>query len=291
MTGSEAEQIRIQRAEGTSFTVTIRAGAPDAPVVLVLPAMGAQAGYYGKLAAALHEAGFSVAVTELRGHEQSGGRRPSRAYDFGYADLVSDLGRAVRTVQEHLPGAPIYLLGHSLGGHVGAVYAAAHPTALAGLMLVASGSVWWRLWNRRMYGVGLAIDALSRLLGYFPGHRVGFAGREARTQMADWCRFNRTGRLDFGRPPVNHDPAIAAAAVPVLGVSFEGDSFSPPRALDGLLAKFRQAPVTRIHLGAGLDEPPGHMRWARRPDLIVESLASWIGNHTPEPAHTGGDHG
>lgn len=270
------EMIAIPRQEGTSFTVHWHGAEPADPVVLLVPAMGVQAGYYGKLAAALHAQGFSIAVTELRGHEASGGVRPSRAYDFGYTDLVADLHQAVDAVRSRRPEAPIYLLGHSLGGHLGAVFAAHHPTALAGLMVVASGSVWWRLWNRRMYAVGVAIDLSSRLLGYFPGHRLGFAGREARGQMRDWVRFNRTGRLEFGSPPIDHDPAIAGLRLPVLGISCEGDSFAPPKALNGLLAKFPRASITRLHVGAEQAEPPGHLRWARRPELVVDHIAGWV---------------
>lgn len=268
--------IAIPRQEGTSFTVHWHGAEPGAPVILVAPAMGVQAGYYGKLATALHGTGLSVAVTELRGHEASGGMRPSREYDFGYTDLVADLHQAVDAVRARRPEAPIYLLGHSLGGHLGAVFAAHHPTALAGLMVVASGSVWWRLWNRRMYAVGVAIDLSARLLGYFPGHRVGFAGREARGQMRDWVRFNRTGRLEFGSPLTDHDPAIAGVRTPVLGISCEGDSFAPPKALHGLLAKFPRAPITRLHVGAEQAEPPGHLRWARRPELVVDHIAGWV---------------
>src|SRR5699024_1518454 len=139
------------------------------------------------------------------------------------------------------PEAPIFLLGHSLGGHLGAVYASHHPQALAGLLMVATGSVWWRLWHRRMYAVGLLVNLLSALLGYFPGHRVGLGGREARTQMRDWARFNRTGRLEFGSPRTNHDRAMAEVRVPILGLSFAGDDFAPPRALAGVLAQFPRA--------------------------------------------------
>ncbi|MGC0249506.1 alpha/beta fold hydrolase [Pseudactinotalea sp. Z1748] len=276
MSAPSPENILIRRTENTCFTLRWYPGPAGAPVVLVVPAMGVQAGYYGKLAQAQREAGLSVAVTELRGHEASGGRRPSRRYDFGYADLVQDVGRAVDELRVRAPEAQILLLGHSLGGHVGSVYAAQHPGALAGLMLVATGSVWWRLWDWRMYAIGVLMSLLTALLGYFPGHRLGFAGREARGQMRDWIRFNRTGRLEFGAPRTNHDVMLAALDLPVLAVSFEGDSFAPPKALEGLLAKFHRARITRLHLGAREQEPPGHLRWARRPDLLLGAMTTWI---------------
>ncbi len=250
-------------------------GAPpgaSTPVILVVPAMGVQSGYYGKLLDALAQAGFVAAATELRGHEESGGRTPSRSYDFGYLDLLEDLEVAVARLRERYPRAPIYLLGHSLGGHLSTVFAGYHQ--IDGLIIAASGSVWWRLYNRRMFGVGVMVESVSRALGYFPGDRVGFAGREARTQMADWCHLNRTGELAFGSPRVRHDPAIAASTVPSLVVSFAGDELVPPKATDGLAAKLKSSRITRVHLGN--DDPPGHLRWARRPELVVPHIADWI---------------
>src|SRR5690625_1112700 len=274
---TSAEQITIPRAEGTSFTVRLTPSAtPGAPVVLIVPAMGVRAGYYGNLAEALGEADLTAAVTELRGHEESGGRTPSRRYDYGYAELLDDLDAAVGAVRQRLPGAPVYLLGHSLGGHLGAVYAGRHPQALAGLMLVASGSVWWRLWHPGMFLVGVVVPAISRVLGHFPGHRLRFGGRESRGQMLDWSRFARTGRLEFGTPRVDHDPAIAAVELPGLGISLAGDGFAPPRALTGLLDKLSSARISRLHLGEDLAEPPGHLRWARRPEIVVPELLAWI---------------
>lgn len=290
MSAPSPEDILIHRPEGTCFTLRWYPGPAGAPVLLVVPAMGVQAGYYNKLAPALREAGLSVAVTELRGHEASGGRRPSRRYDFGYADLVEDVGRAVDELRGRAPQAQLLLLGHSLGGHVGSVYAAQHPDALAGLMLVATGSVWWRLWDWRMYAVGVLMRLLAALLGYFPGHRLGFAGREARGQIRDWTRFNRTGRLEFGVPRTNHDPGLARLELPILAVSFEGDTFAPPKALEGLLAKFGRARITRLHLGTEEQEPPGHLRWARRPDLLIGALTTWI-DSTAKHFRTGGHRG
>src|SRR5690625_4262955 len=294
---TSVEQVTITRAEDTSFTVRLHPSpAPQppepsiadstacpaevttagAPVVLIVPAMGVHAGYYGKLTEAIREAGLTAADTELRGNEESGGRTPSRRYDYGYADLLDDVNAAVIAVRQRLPGAPVYLLGHSLGGHLGMVHAGQNPGHLAGLLLVASGSVWWRLWHPGMYLVGVVVSAMSRIFGYFPGHRVKFGGREARQQMLDWTRFNRTGRLEFGTPRVNHDPAIAEVDLPVLGMSFAGDGFAPAKAVDGLLAKMPKAQVTRLHVGEGTPEPPGHLRWARRPEVVLPDLVAWI---------------
>jgi predicted alpha/beta hydrolase len=127
------EIIRLQRNEGTSFALTVYPAANTrdgigAPAILIQPAMGVKAGYYAPLATALAETGHNVAVSELRGHEESGGRRPGRNYDFGYHEMLTeDWPQAVAAVKARFSGAPFYLYGHSLGGQISAIYAAHHP--------------------------------------------------------------------------------------------------------------------------------------------------------------------
>lgn len=270
----EPERHVVARADGTTFAVTYHPGPAGAPVVLVVPAMGMPAGYYGKLLTALADAGLGAAVMEQRGHEAAGGSRPGWRHDFGYADLVDDIGQAVDLLGEVAPAAPAYLLGHSLGGQVGSVYAATNPDRLAGLALVAAGSVHWRPWGAGFLAMSQGMGLLARVVGHFPGTRVGFAGREARGVMTDWARFARTGRLRFGSPPVDHGPALRRLTMPLLAVSIEGDGLAPRRSVDGLAAMMPSADLTRIHLDVdGID----HFRWARSPEAVVATLTDWLG--------------
>lgn len=263
-------EIVLERAEGTSFVVTlVRAvgAAAQAPVVLVAPAMGMKARYYLPLLEALAAAGVHAAVAEQRGHEASGGRLPGRDYDFGYADLVEDLARAVEAVRVELPGAPVLLLGHSLGGQVAALYAGAHPDVLAGLILVASGTPHWRDYSRRLLFAAYAFPLAARVVGYFPGERLKFAGREARGLMRDWGHLARTGRFPRG------ERALVDVRLPVLSVSIEDDWLGPVSSIDGLVAKLPGADVTRVHVAEdGVD----HFRWARRTEPVVPLIADWL---------------
>lgn len=260
------EEIVLDRVEGTRFRVTLaRAADPAAPVVIVAPAMGMGARYYLPLVEALAEAGVHGAVAEQRGHEAEGGRVPGRDYDFAYADLLDDLTAAVAAVRAELPEAPVHLLGHSLGGQIATMYAALHPAD--GLILVASSTPYWRNWGWRLHAAGYGFPLAARLLGHFPGARVGFAGREARGVMRDWGRLARTDRFPMG------DDRIADVEVPLLVVSVEGDRLGPPRAVEGLVARMPRATVTRAHLDEdGVD----HMRWARRPASVVPIIVKWL---------------
>lgn len=249
---------------------------PGAPVLLVVPAMGLRASFYAPLLTALADAGVAAAVTELRGHQARPAPPPGRRNDFGYEDLVGDLAAAVEAVRTARPGAPVFVVGHSLGGHLAAAYAARHPDRIDGVALVASGSVDWRVWGLAHLLRTQAVVAASTLIGHVPGDRIGFAGREARGQMCDWGRWARTGRLAFGTPRVDHTPSIAAVHLPVLGIGFERDGFAPPASVDALLAMFGAATRSRRHLDVPGARP--HIGWAREPQalaVVVPVLTDW----------------
>jgi predicted alpha/beta hydrolase len=263
----------LARAEGTSYVVTLaRAADPAAPVVVVAPAMGMKARYYLPLIEALAAAGINAAVAEQRGHEADGGRIPGRRYDFGYAELVDDLAGALDSVRAALPGAPIHVLGHSLGGQIAAAYAGSHPGAVDGLIFVAASIPHWPHWGPRLLVAGYAFPLISRVVGHFPGARLRFAGREARGVMRDWGVLARTGRLVVG------EQGLADLDIPVLAVSIEGDPLGVPAAVDALAAMLPNATVTRRHLDHdGID----HFRWARETDVIVPLLTGWLGITQP----------
>lgn len=265
----------VSREDGTSFAVTVHPAAEAGPVILVVPAMGMPAGYYGKLATALAEAGWTAAVMEQRGHEETGGRRPGWRYDFGYAELADDIDAAVRLLAAG--GEEVYLLGHSLGGQVGSTYAARnvdqHPDRVAGLILVAAPSPYWRTYGLSFLPLSQAMSLLARVVGHFPGKHVRFAGREARGVMSDWARLTRTGRIATGRPRVDHSDALARLRLPALVVSVEGDTLAPAAAVDRLAAMMPSVELERVHLE---DDGIDHFRWARRPESVVPTIDAWL---------------
>ena len=264
------------RSEGRLFHA-----AAASSVAVVLPAMGVDASYYDPFGQALAARGVVALTAELRGNGSSS-LRAGRGVDFGYRELVElDVGTALAAARERLPGPPIVLVGHSLGGHLAVLRAAMHPDEVAGIALIAAGTPYFRAYPgaRQAYLLAgsLALRGLSAALGYLPGRTVGFGGREARRLIAEWAHVARLGRFEFLGAPANLPAAMAAVRLPVLALSMAEDVLAPRNAVDHLAGMLPGAALTTRHtargeLGDGID----HFRWVRRPERIAAIVTDWI---------------
>ncbi|NDZ89683.1 alpha/beta fold hydrolase, partial [Streptomyces sp. SID10115] len=102
-------------------------GPPPAPAVLILPAMGVPARFYRRFARQLHDEGLTVLTVDLRGQGEATPSAAGRgAPGHGYRAIVEDdLPAVVAAIRDELgTEPPLFLLGHSLGGQLGLVYAA-----------------------------------------------------------------------------------------------------------------------------------------------------------------------
>jgi predicted alpha/beta hydrolase len=245
---------------------------PDAPLVVLWPAMGVPAGFYRPFATALGRAGLTVVAADLRGTGAST-PRASRTSRYGYADLADDVGAVLAALAPDRDGRPLLLLGHSLGGQACLLHLA-HPAGPAppvdGLALVAVGLPYWRVYadRRRLWVLPFtqAIHATSALVGVWPGW--GFGGRQAHGVIRDWAYTARTGRFPL-RDGVDPEPAVAAVRTPVLAVSLERDQYTPAPTVDHLVGKLAAAPVQREHYDGAAD----HFSWARSDGPIADRVA------------------
>lgn len=273
MTPSE---IPVATADGHSFR--LRRHGQGARGLFWIPALGVPANKYDAFAEVLAAAGITCVLHEWRGLGSSS-LRARRGVDWGYTELLrQDLAAALAQLD---PDVRWSIGGHSLGGQFAAMLAAQQPDRCAGLVLVATGVPYAPTFSgRQRIGVNLfahALPALTALAGYYPGHRLGFAGREAGQVMRDWAATVRSGRyLAYGseRPL---DEALVLFAKPVLGLRFTRDWLVPEASLQQLLAKLGTGEHTvesfdDTKLGAVAD----HFRWMRQPDAVAVRVAAWM---------------
>ncbi|HEX5542320.1 MAG TPA: alpha/beta fold hydrolase [Micromonospora sp.] len=252
-------------------------GVVDAPAVVIWPAMGVPAGYYRRFATALHDAGFAVIVADLRGTGTST-PRPRRSANVCYSDLVADVRAVQESLKSRLDGRRRILLGHSLGGQVALLHLAlAEDPMVDGLVLLAVGLPYWRLYPRLMrYGVlavTQGITATAALLGVWPGW--GFGGRQSRGVIRDWAHTARTGHFPIING-VDPEKAMQSVRTPVLAVSMDDDLYTPQETLDQLCSKLTAAPVQREHYTvAQAGAPLGHFAWVRSSAGLVTHIADF----------------
>jgi len=284
----ETEVVTYSTSDGVQASMSIfRAGTPTAPVIICLPAMGVRGSYYTNLARAFAGNGVHAVAGDLRGVGSSS-VRASRTCDFGYHEMLThDLPELVAQVKTCFPDSQLWLLGHSLGGQLGALHLGQHPENAEGLVLVASGSMHYKGWpvptRWGVLGFSLLLRSVGRLLGHVPVGRFGFAGNEARTVIVDWSNNCMTGRYEVKHSAYDYDLSLRQMTKPVLSVSFEADRLVPRRAIANLLSKLPGCAVTQTHYSSdhpGL-ENADHFDWARRPNAVVEHICGWMRDARP----------
>jgi predicted alpha/beta hydrolase len=226
-------------------------------LVVIFPAMGVPASYYGRFAASLQEQGFDVHVAELVGSS--------------YGELADHVGSVL--AEQRKPGRPTVVLGHSLGGQVAAVHLARSGEKIDGLVFIAVGIPYWRVYRHRGLGVlsfTQGINAVSFLLRHWPGW--GFGGRQPRGVIRDWAYTGRHGSF----PPYLHAD-FAAVDVDLLSITVEADQYTPPATTGFLVRKLANARVTRARLtAADAGMPLDHFKWVKAGAAIGPILKNWL---------------
>lgn len=142
--------------------------------VLVAPGWTENTMKYRELAAELADAGYSVFVLDHRSQGESSRLTANThiSHIDSFEDYVADLSAFYERVVAPRAAGQVALLGHSLGGLIGAWFAAARPRGLNRLVLSAPlfevhGGL---LSEWAMYWIVSALKFLGRGEDYVPGH-------------------------------------------------------------------------------------------------------------------------
>ncbi len=167
------------------------------------------------------------------------------------------------------PGMPLYLVGHSYGGH--ALGLLPDPDAVDAAYTFATGAGWhgWMppLERLRVLFLWRVLGPVwTRMHGYLPWSRLGMGEDlpiDVYRQWRQWCRFPRY---------FFDDPAMRATTerfgdvrFPIVAVNALDDAWAPPASRDAFMAGYRNAAVRSVTLDsrrAGLGAI-GHMGYFR----------------------------
>lgn len=251
---------------------------PDAPMasILWLPALGIAARHYIPFAEALAARGVAIFLHEWRGKGSSSARAGGGS-DWGYRELLEDIGASSVVVAAHANGLPCIVGGHSLGGQLACMHAATAPDPPRAIWLVASGAPYWRAFPRPMrWWLPPAVRFLQWLAlrrGFLPGRRIGFGGNEARGVIIDWARTALVGRYTADGLATNIERAMAEFKGDVHAMTFSNDWMAPPDSLRFLLSKLGNARINEAHFSAPqVGTAADHYAWMQHPDAV----AAWL---------------
>jgi predicted alpha/beta hydrolase len=270
-------ELPLVAGDGHASVLRMHRAAVGAPGLFLLPALGVPAVKYDAFARALVKDGVACAVHEWRGNGSSS-LRARRGVDWGYRELLQyDLPAAIAALDE---SSRWYFGGHSLGGQLAAMAAARQPQRSAGLVLLATGVPHAPTFTgRQRLGVGLfarVLPLLTRLAGYYPGDRLGFAGREAGQLMRDWADTVRTGRYGHYGHRDGLDEALSRLRQPVLCLRMTHDWLVPAASMQALMDKMGGGGTVQLFDDTRLGTRADHFRWMRQPEALAACIAGWL---------------
>jgi len=276
----------IATADGRSITARFFAPPQRAKgAVLIVPAMGTPQDYYRAFAAWLAAQGYHAATFDYRGTGFSRDQplQKDSADIFDWARL--DCAAMVDALAAEAAGAPLYWIGHSLGGQILALVP--NHARVAKAITVASGSGYWRetvpsLRPRAWYLFKVVVPLAIALCGYFPGGRLRKIGDLPKGVMEQWRRWCLDREYAFGAEGTAVQAQYAAVRTPIVSLSFTDDEMMSARSTESLHGHYSGAPRTmrRIAPQDVGEQRIGHFGFFR--NKFEETL--WRGVLLPELA-------
>ena len=214
--------------------------------VLVVPAMGTPQSYYQPFATWLASQGYTVATFDYRG---IGASRPGRLAGFR-ANILDwarlDCAAVMDALAAHAPVAPLYWIGHSLGGQI--LPFVPNHARLSKAVMVASGSGYWRENSApaRRYVLWLwyvVAPIAVALCGYFPGKALRKVGDLPKGVMMQWRRWCLHPQYALGDGEATR-AQFAAVTTRIVALSFQDDEYLSFRSMESLGSFYTNACVS-----------------------------------------------
>ena len=100
--------------------------------LVIVHGLGEHSGRYAYLTEQMNKAKFNVFRFDLRGHGKSGGES---AFLKNYHDYIKDLQVVIDSAKSAMPDKKTFLLGHSMGGFISALYGILTNNQVDGIVL------------------------------------------------------------------------------------------------------------------------------------------------------------
>jgi predicted alpha/beta hydrolase len=248
--------------------------------IIVASATAVPQGFYRRFAEHARQRGFTVLTFDYRG---SGRSRPGdlRGFRMDFRDWGRlDLAAAVEAMAQE--GGPLYVVGHSYGGHAIGLLPNHHLITRAYAFGVGAGWHGWmppieRLKIRLLWGLLLPI--LNAIKGYTPMSWLGLGEDlplDATNSWRRWCGFPRYFFDDPELPGMAEQ--FATVTAPIAFANALDDLWALPRSREAFVWSYASAPLTLIDIDpkrfpGGL----GHMGYFRAKGVqLWDEALDWL---------------
>jgi predicted alpha/beta hydrolase len=281
------EETELRAADGYRLGAQrYRPAGPSRARLVIAGATGVPQKFYRRFSQFASARGYDTLTLDYRGIGQS---RPAtlKGFRMNYLDWARlDLAAAVETMRDDT--LPLYLVGHSYGGH--AVGLLPNHTALRGVVLFATGAGWhgWMPLQEQ-----LRVLTMWRVLGplmtgwagYLPWSVLGMGEDlplDVYRQWRHWCSYPNYFFDDPELPQLRE--VFAAVQAPMVAVNALDDGWAPPASRNAFTAAYRGAAVQAVDLdshGVGLG-PVGHLGYFRpQAEKLWSATLDWFERCSP----------
>ena len=262
---STATAIQLSADDGHALAGQLWRHAQDAtrqrPVVIINAATSVRCQYYARFAQYLYNAGADVVIYDYRGIgvSRNGSIKTSKAgwLDWGQRDFEAVL----QYVTAAFPMQPIHVVGHSVGGVLIGLAPSNHRISRV-FTMGAQHAYWPDYLAHKRLGMWLkwhcVMPAVTRVMGYFPGKRLGWLEDTPVGVVRDWvvmrANFLDTYRQPGGSCHLSDAQCEALAArfasltAPTLALSTSDDPYGTTPAIERLLKLYAAAPRWHLRL-------------------------------------------
>ncbi|RMN53149.1 putative alpha/beta hydrolase protein [Pseudomonas amygdali pv. hibisci] len=278
--------IELTAADGYVLGATrYVANVPSHARLVVAGATAVPQGFYKRFAEFAASRGFEVLTFDYRGIGRS---RPGSLKGFRM-DLLDwgrlDLAAAVDAMAD--PQVPLFIVGHSFGGHAFGLLPNHHK--VGGFYVFGTGAGWHgympmgerlrvlTMWN-------LVLPVLTWWNGYCPWKLLGMGEDlpvDVYRQWRHWCRFPH---YFFDDPAMRGiERSYAAVRTPIVAANSLDDLWAMPASRDAFVQSYRNALLTRKDLNpAHAGGTVGHMGYFRPSAAPYwDEALSWFTSLTP----------
>ncbi|MES2317312.1 MAG: alpha/beta fold hydrolase [Pseudomonadota bacterium] len=286
----EAEKLTLTTADGYRIAATRYPAQGDTRGHLVMAgATGVPQGFYRRFAEFASSQGYTVMTLDYRGIGQS---KPAslKGFRMDYLDWGrQDLAAAVDAMS--VPGLPLYVVGHSYGGHAFGLLPNHHK--VAGLYTFATGAGWhgWMPLAERLRVLlmwRVLGPVIVRAKGYLAWNWMGMGEDlpiDVYHQWKRWCNFPR---YFFQDPELSQLAAgFDSVRSPIMACNALDDLWARPASRDAFMSGYRNVQWQSTDIDprqAGMG-PIGHMGYFKQDCLpLWQGALEWLERHGRTPA-------